>query len=1082
MDSDHDNKVGSLVDDESDGIIANYEQMATSMPIRNQQRFLTKYNLKTKAGDTDTTVIDHAKKYPYKFGNEMIQTMFFDHVGLVFANGDTQYWLERQLSISGQYIDLDILQDNKEPILNGEHMYDLCQHIVVYLLKIVNPTPDGLEKFTIHAFATRRPEITYETDKKKYKDGIHIIIPSIKTTKTMKRYLVQQLINDKVIERATGGLLNSSVIDKQAASNPALLYGSCKVGKTPYILAGAFMCEIFNDGTIRKNVDNLRSFIDTVDQKNIPYELSINYERSGGLIKKMEFTPRAEISAALIAMERKNNAIIGDSDELSMLAACDPDAAVKLELLNLLGDKRVNEHEHWWKIVTMLGYMGPQYEKVARAFTSKAKDHSNKHTKFNDVWVRAVETPIEQRHPYNLAMLKAMAKEDNPDEYIRIMNNSVMGELTKLIFEGRMTKTQHFNIMKIMHKMNGHMFFTDIEAGGDKAKWWTFCVQDINGDAYKYKPCHDDWRLSEYISEKLPIIFDKARESIEWRRDNATKEKSVKYYNTTIKNVQDTIASLYNDGTKHSLLRQAQVVYRKEGYADKIDRSTNHTGVLNGVLELGNRPRLLTGMHNACVSRRMNARWTGFDPTNEMTIYVWTKYWNMYPKTEKDAFYWINMYKSTAFWNVVKSSLILKGLGNGANGKSFEGESTAELMGDANDSGYGGKIPSAWLFDKDTNADSATAALYQLIWARFAYISETEQSQFVRTSKIKKLTSQERDMYRQLFKNAVSAKHKCLFMFLSNWPFLIKTTEHGIWRRILVYYYKIRFCKNADPSKNECEEDPELNREIISNPIFLSSLLGILATFACLLKMVYKGDITDYPCPTIDRETLEYRSSQDLMHRFISERIVVVRGKQIECEIHEVVDAYIEWYTYTFKMITHDRVDLVHMLGSSIIGNSISKRHRNTYLVNHRVIARGAKPGNNESYVVAPIDNAVGNALQFVDNDLPFQSLMRFWDSYQHLLKKNDTWSSQDELAYKKIWERARKYAQDNNIICESKNGVYDDRNFDIWPIPKTQARKQIAKQPVNEDPEDIDDDGEGDEYDEDNQSEVTSDDGDESD
>ena len=287
----------------------------------------------------------------------------------------------------------------------------------------------------------------------------------------------------------------------------------------------------------------------------------------------------------------------------------------------------------------------------------------------------------------------------------------------------------------------------------------------------------------------------------------------------------------------------------------------------------------------------MNARWTGFDPTDDMTTYVWAKLWNMFPKGEKDVMYWLLCYLSTAYWNEVKSSLILQGLGNGSNGKSFLAEAMSELMGDANGNGYGGKIPSQWLFEGDTNSDSATAALYQLIWARFAYISETEKSQFVRTSKIKKLTSQERDMYRQLFKAAVSAKHKCLFMFLSNWAFLIGTTEHGIWRRVLVYFFKIRFCKNADPEKNECEEDTNLNKKLISDPRFLSSLMGITATAACVLKMVYKGDISEYESTTVKRETQEYRTSQDLIHRFVAERIVKVNDKTCECDIHEVVDA-----------------------------------------------------------------------------------------------------------------------------------------------------------------------------------------------
>ena len=1013
--------------------------------VRNLAKFCEKHDLGTEAGGEDVELINlSGNPRVMQFPNKKLEELTFQYIGKCVENSVALNILERQKQHSGNYIDLDIYQDEKDPIMHKDYYFEICLNTVHALLSIISPTPDGLDGFNMYGFVLRKPQIVYDEGKQKYKDGMHILFPGVMITKPLKKLLLKKMIEQKVIEAATHGkLLDVDVIDMGPASGPALLYGSAKPGKQPYVLDDVFMAETRNDGTIRRSQSYHSQFITEVKPSDWTYEMSVNYQRPGGLVKKMEFAALDSVADELKTMERQRNTIIGNNDELSMLAMCDPEAKIKLELLALLGDHRATEYDNWYKIIIMLAYMGEQYRQAALAFTSKAHSGSQKHGKFADIWDRAITTPVDQRMPYGLAMLKAMAKADNPTEYAKIMNGSLMSELTTMIFENRISKSQHYNTAKVMNRMNGEIFFTDIPRGDFKPVWWMFEVRDVNGGQYEYRPLSDDYMISQYISDKLPLVFTKAQEAIQWRKDNTTDENTVKFYTKKLKTVDDTVSSLYNSGAKMSVMKEATVVYRADGLSSKMDQSTIHTGVINGVLEIENRPILLTGRHSAYVSRNLNARWTGFDPTNEMTIYVWTKFWNMFPNTEKDAFHFILSYISTLFSNKVKSSLIMKVLGNGSNGKSMTAEATGELMGESSFTGYGGKLPSQWLFEKDTNADSATAALCQLINARLTFISETEKSQYVRTSKIKKLTSQEREMYRQLFKQAISAKHKSLFMFMSNFEFLINTTEHGIWRRLMVYIYKIRFCKNADPSKNESEEDPELNRTMISDPEFLSSYMSILAIFHCCNNMAYKGDITDYPCASVDRETLAYRKSQDRMHAFLTAQCVKVSSRTpIEVDLAEVIDAYIEWYAATYKEVKHDRVDVGKMLGTSIIGSNISTRYRNKFLVGHRILAKGCKPGKNERFVVIDdTDETTNPKNQFVDTDTPFQGLMRFWDSYQSLLKKHDTWTDDDERENKKVWVRATKYARANGMTGDI-NGVFDERKEDIWPTPKTKTRR----------------------------------------
>lgn len=1054
------------LDNHTDVDVAVNAQLRISKTNQALERLVEHYRLGCQAGTPQVDFINLGSKQhkTIHLSNPHHHDLWWKAVGECYVAGDRMHIMERQRPVSGSNIDIDGYSDESTQIWTASVMMELMTNILHAINPLYVPTPGGVPTSTWWLFGLTDERPVWDDSKGQYKHSCHVIIPSHRVTSKLKRIQIDTLIEKKVVEESTGGALSGTVLDMAQCTSPSLLTGSCKraPNKVPKRLTCVMKGIVKNTGVVHSCSEVLSQFMSDAGEIYVPWEMSLNYDRPGGIIRSIEPEPCEAIRRQLDRIS-SSGGMIGKSNELSMLASCDPDSSFKLKVLDLLSEQRAAQHDAWWKVVTTIAYWGPEYYNAAEAFTSKAPPESSKHGKLREVWETAINTPTEQRYGFGINLLIAMATEDNPSEYRKLKEESVMNQLIDKIFEGKISRTQHTSIAEIMYQMNGHIVFTDIASGEKVPQWYVFETRDNNGDQYKYKRCRDEYMMRRYLSNQVIALFERAKKSIEWRRDNCQDPKKIQYYEKIVQNVADTITSMRNRSSKTSIIAEAADSYRREGLADQMDTSDYHTGVINGVLEMdpnAGEPKLLTGMHGVYISRRMNARWKRFDPTDPMTIFVWEKFWNMFPKNEKDAHRKIMTYISTSLNNLVKAAQVAQLIGGGSNGKSMLVEAVSELLGDATFQGYAGKLASSWLFEKDTNSDSATASLFQLIKARFAFISETNKSDTVRTSKLKKLTSQEKDAYRQLFKEMVLAKHRALFAFVSNWLLRIETTEHGIWRRLWLYYFKVLMCKNADPSKNECEQDPRLNNGMTSNPQFLSSLLGILATFLYCLYMKYNGDIDELGSPTIERETAIYRKTQDRMFRFIGERIVKVVDADgaiqngIEIDIHKVVDAYIDWYGYTFNNNdNHDRFDIISMITGSILAPNISKRNRDQYLVGHRIIPRNARPAETERYVV-DITPEIGtsNHESFVDNDTPFQGLMRFYSEYTKMRRGLGRWDDDAETWDIQVWQRARKHvaSKQDDGDCKSPNGVFHERDAVYWPEPKTVAHGGKQRQHTN--------------------------------
>jgi hypothetical protein len=253
-----------------------------------------------------------------------------------------------------------------------------------------------------------------------------------------------------------------------------------------------------------------------------------------------------------------------------------------------------------------------------------------------------------------------------------------------------------------------------------------------------------------------------------------------------------------------------------------------------------------------------------------------------------------------------------------------------------------------------------------LKYARFTYFSESDKGEELRTSKKKTLMSNEPLPIRGLFRNQESIDLKSIFVVATNYLHKISVTDHGSWRREAIYNTKMMFTRNPDPNNAyQRQDNPALTMSKSRDPDFLSAFMSISTMMLGLLDLMYGGLIDDVPRPTIDRETNEYRKSQDSVHMFIMQRMVRLpedRGNEY-VPLTAIIDTYCIWYESNVKNRRQDRGDLITLFRNSSISSYVSM-HDNGVVgcKGVRAAASDSDVGEGESWLYVRADAATPEA------------------------------------------------------------------------------------------------------------------------
>lgn len=962
--------------------------------MRNFREFMSNADYVTVAGSEETNIVDMCAIFNDKFYSktynipeEKIPKMF-KFIELCRRDNLHMMFYEKQQASSGFMIDFDIYQKGNKSHITSDAISSIASDLYLLLKKYINLVQSDIiydnGEFNMYVACIQKPEPKFDVEKQVYKDGFHMLIPGIKLTRPVKTFLLHKCVEDGLFKTVfntidiADGYKYDDIIDMNSKHVPIFLLGSSSKPNTPaYKLTSIKRIRTkiknFNDeGTYPLISEVLNDFISNpsggVDSKNshivLAHELSVNWEKSNGIIKKRDYMPHEQY---IEVCESKNKQPKNASEEalehgeLSIANISDPDSEFIEGMLNCLHSSRYKDFELWFKVLCVLAHTSKSYRELAENFSMKCVEKYNP-VDFEHHWQAA---STSKKNKLNIGSLHFWAKNDNPERYEVVRKNSLSQIANAKVFDPQLEgNLQHYDIAKILFYSLKHKYVYDTANGGI---WYEFILVDDKqkkGEIYKWRSYTNSQpnSLKIYTSEILPVLFTKVFHTIDKQIEKGLENEVLNKYNRLVKqNLKVTCRKIRDNGFKNALIRECEQVFQRFDFSDNLDEDEDILGVSNGILKLGKQVEFITGYHPYPVSKFTSVDYIPFDPYNEITKKLLKALRNIFPDDEPDTFEFLMCYFAACLDKKTKESLIMILVGGGSNAKSFLLELIGGTIGP-----YRVKLPLSFLTSRQKNSEGATPALMMLKNARLAQYSESEKNDTLHLAKVKEFTGQETMGGRNLNEGWQNFKPTCHHVVGTNYDFEINGNDHGSWRRIKKVSMKIKFCKVGidDYDENNPYEriaDPTMIAKWTDDPVVLSSFLSILCHYYEILQNKYNGLVENVSHPHVQLETENYRDRQDKVNNFINIRFVK-GGKDNEyvLTIAQIIEKYTKWHDSLYPDDKEYKKSIGYQIENSKLIKLFTKSRTGPILKGYRILDADEEP-DTESGETFLMDNILNS-------------------------------------------------------------------------------------------------------------------------
>jgi phage/plasmid-associated DNA primase len=979
--------------------------------VKKYHTFVNNPDFIKNKGDKDTNFVDMYTMFEdnictksYQIPDDKIPRLF-KYIEICRRENTFMMCYEKQLEYSGIMFDFDILKKTKSKYLDQGTITSIYHKIVSLLRKYVdlsNPfkvdrnyglknkdkDKEGKEQkqeyisnpnsIVFHMACIKKPKIKFLEDKNAYKDGFHILIPGIQITRKFKRFLINKIKEDCVFESIfsnvdlVDSLGPNDVVDTNSAHVPVFLLGSSsKLEAPPYYVHSIVEVELnpkyIDDPLELGKLQDIRDLKFGIDNNGVQdkenkiisaHEFSLNWECPNGIIKKFKYEPKDQyIKEIGFVIDNQESHEEREYGALSILSMHDPEVKFIEELLNTLDEERYTDYNKWFSVLCVLAHTSKSYKPLAEKFSMKCEGKYNP-MDFEHHWQSALSNKEKQ---LSIGSLHFWAKSDNLIKYTEISKNNIYNIIYKKIYNPQLEgNLQHYDIATILHTTLKDKYVYDSSGTGI---WYEFVINDdpqVQGEIYKWraypKPPNS---LRRYISEVLPVMFEKIFDQMNANIEDAAGNENSKYHVMIRQNLKITCRKLRDNSFKNGVVRECEQKFEVLGFTDKLDKLGNIMGVGNGILKFSDTIEFIDGYHNYPISKHTEVDYVEFNPYEPITKKLICALRNLFPENEPDTMQFVMCYLASALDGKKKESLLALLVGGGSNGKSFLIELFRETIGK-----YGVKMPMSFLTSRQKDAENASPALMALMDARAALYSETSKNEILQMAKVKEVTGNEAMAGRKLHQDQMNFKPKCIHIASMNYEFETGgNNDHGTWRRLLLIRMMIKFCKEGiddyDPN-NPLERlaDPTMQAQWPEDPEVKSAFLSILCWYYEILHRQYSGIVENVPHPTVKRNTEAYRDRQDKINKFINIKFVKTVDKTIKLPMFTIIEKYTRWYDALYPDDKFYKKSLAAQLENSKLVKLIKRERDEVFITGYRILDNGEEAEEGEIYLMDElIDN-----------------------------------------------------------------------------------------------------------------------------
>ncbi len=901
---------------------------------------------------------------------------------------------------------------------------------------------DG-DDFKFHVFFIQKPQPLLDRDSKYakastdvpvYKDGFHMLIPEIMINRGAKRYIIDEIIKRKVMDNVFKGIDFSvqpayEMIDRASSYVNVCFFGNTKGPSVAYKLSLiaeiSLSVDMLGDSNTICNIKKIP--YEDFTKYNLVYELSLSFyyshiklptppqnpiitrgrkkptetlpinvgfsdanvavDLTPTILKKKHYNYKKELELQInhfVEVNRGKGIFEDDVNDtensVSVLTLHDPEAALIKSFLSLLDTRFARDYEMWRNIIFALAYTSPSYRPLADWFSQRVPSSWSKDG-VDKIWEEGITRSKTVQNPVTKRYIRHWARICNPEKYKELLNNTYhqILHVFALTYDG---VVQHAMVAKILHSMLNEKFVTDIENRENRTAkycWYEFVLPEQKkrkGEVYKWRKEYEPSVLHIYIADHLPKIYANVQQYIDDKKDTAESDGLTKYWSNVSKVFKSYTAKLSENSFQNGIIAQAKYRFYEPGFIDELDSYDDIIGVGNGCLRMGLEPKLFTGFHEYKISKFTETNYVPYSITNPWIEIIEKLYADLYP--EEDVVFWMKMWDSQAIEPRESDAAVLFWVGGGSNGKSSKVSAMAKTLGKQ----YTCKIPITLLTSNYEDAGNANSAYAMMEGKTFARFTEPNKLMNLNTGRLKEMFGGEDQTSREVYGSQKNWEMKATPTIISNWDFNTDCTDEGFWRRTNYYKSKIKFVQNPNPNnKYEVKKDERFIREYKKDPRFHEAMLSFLTENNRIFHQRYGGNIEKVPCPTIRKETQEWRNRQDTINRFITQRIVRVNMDAAdnmsyipEYPLNIVASKYSEWYNENIgKNYNEDISGLMMRFENSCL---------QSYLVRHTdgsMILRGHRIRESSSDQIRDNESIIGSFLEkqelfaapVIDNILP---------------------------------------------------------------------------------------------------------------
>ena len=833
---------------------------------------------------------------------DIFYKLYYEHV---FTKGEKEFLVERQLPNDNSPILVDIDLKYAPSITTRQHTEEDINVILDLYFDNLKELLVLDENLDIPVYIFEKPNVNVQKDHADTKDGIHILI-GLKLSHTL-----QLILRDKIISQIDE-YLNLPItntwedvfdISISRGSTPWQLYGSRKPNNDAYVLTYNYKIQYdSSDSTISCYEQQVDGFINNYEklklisarnENHISCELTEyskniieekNNEKKKNSIKGIKrYTYNSSVNLNIRNEQQLNNELENFFHE-DNLRSTDYHLKEIHQYTMILPDHYSHRYDEWIKVGWALKNTDDRLFLTWMKFSSK----SNKF-KYSDIPERYDEW---QRFDQGSHCLSSRSitywakhywdkkeKEDKVEnEYNKIEKTSINYYVEKTISENQ----TDFDFAKVLKQMFGNQF---VCVAYKNDMWYQY-------EQHRWKPMECGVKLKYLISTDMHDVYQDKILACTGQFNIYDQEDD--FWNETEKRVNTMskiCTTLKDNGKKDKIMKEARILFYDNKFIENIDANEYLLGFENGIVDFKEKI-FRNGYPHDYVSKSTKINYIPLDeikkcPKKSKQIGEITNFMKqLFPDENLCKYIWELLASCLIGINYNQTFNIFMGIGS--NGKSLLLKMMKNILGE-----YYELLPLSYITQKRTGVGQASSEIAKLQGVRLTGTNESSENDKFNEGVIKELTGGDPIQARALWKDSITFVPQCKVILATNNLPEITATDEGTWRRIRQIPFESRFVNNP------VHDDPLHPYQFKKDMTLETKINNWNETFmAMLVDIVFKTNGIVNDCEKVLASSNEYRSGQDVIIKFITEKTRQTEGKKIQKGA--LTEEYGQWFRVNF--------------------------------------------------------------------------------------------------------------------------------------------------------------------------------------